>query len=102
MGNVINAVTNAQKAEQTNTMKRLAITLAPGAAAGGIFAKELINGKNIYEAGNEVKKNFNSVHEANKESLKENLKTASENIDKCPIAFGLVGQGIKFLNSLVN
>ena len=48
MGNGIEAVQNTQQAQQPSTLKRVALTLSPLMTAGGIFAKELVEGKNIY------------------------------------------------------
>lgn len=103
MGNGIEAVQNTQQAQQPSTFKRVALTLSPLMTAGGIFAKELVEGKNIYEAGNKVKQEFNSVHDANKKQLKENVKNAAEQVDKTPFLFGLLGGlGIKALNNVIN
>ena len=55
------------------------------------------------EKGNKVKQEFNSVHDANKKQLKENVKNAAEQVDKTPFLFGLLGGlGIKALNNVIN
>ena len=105
MGTNVNAVNGAQPAQEApkpSFGKRLGVTFAPGVAAGSIFVKELIDGKNIYEAGSTVKGDFKEVHNANKETMKKNIQNAAEKLESREWCFGLYGYLIKYLNKAVN
>lgn len=72
-------------------------------SAAAIFTKELIAGKNIYDAGSKVKNDFNSVYTANGKQLKENISNAAKSVDEYPIfKYSLYGIGIKALDKAVN
>ena len=106
MGNGVQSVNGANQA-QPSTTKRVAVTLSPLPSAVVIFTKELFNGKNIYDAGKKVKQDFNSVHDANKQQFKDNVRNAAQALDDHPI-LGFLGMGgvysvgIKALDKAVN
>ncbi len=105
MGNEVQAVNGANQA-QPSTTKRVAVTLAPLPSAIAIFTKELFSGKNVYDAGKQVKQDFNSVHDANKQQMKDNVRNAAQALDDHPVlgygTIGFLGIGIKALDKAIN
>lgn len=107
MGNEIKSVNNAQASQQAQSKtkcsetKRMAYILSPLPSSVFTFTKELIDGKNIYEAGNKVKKDYEEVGQATRENFKENVKKTNETISKVPFC-GVLGYMFKTLNAMVN
>lgn len=105
---MLNEVNNAQQShkvhskQQCNAGKRVAYTLCPIPSSIFTFTKSLAEGKNIYEAGNEVKTDIQEVHEANKKQIKERVKENAEFCDKNPFYMIFAGFGIKILNYVIN
>lgn len=106
MGNGIEAVKNTTQNQQPSTLKRIAVTLSPVMAAGGIFAKALAEGKSMSDAGKEVKNDFNSVHDANKKDFKNNVGKAADKIYEHPVlsffGLGALSSGICLLDKAIN
>ncbi len=110
MGNGIEAVSNTQQAKRPGILKRVGVTYFPWQTSVITFGKELVKGKNIYDAGKQVKENFGEVHRDNMRLVGDTFKKAMETIDEHPellvlsqfTGIGFLGHGIKAINSAVN